>query len=225
MPIHWNDQYAAHARVDSLIHPVMDSLSGQPESKHTPVKAQPLRALWQGVLLSRTELKSLPCEYWTKIPMSYGYRYELADRQLPENWQDWIAQLVDVNEDTVQLSSGNGELLRIATFKEGVLDCLFMAATDQLRPNHQWLADQFAAGVLDDAARQGLLSGRAVDPGEDIGAIICSCFQVGENSIKAAIGEGYDNPESLAEKLKCGSNCGSCIPEIKTLVAENKAAS
>ena len=37
VPIHWSDQYASMARVDALVAAVYDPISGQPESKHTPV--------------------------------------------------------------------------------------------------------------------------------------------------------------------------------------------
>lgn len=230
MPIHWNDQFAAHARVDSLIHPVMDSLSGQPESKHTPVKALPLRVLWQGVLHSRSELKTIPCAYWVKTPTAYGYRYELADTRRPDNWEAWLSGFIEAgnaldeasgikaSQETIQLNSSSGEQFRMATFNAGILEWLFMAGPERIQPNHNWLAEQFSGGVLDSGQRQGLLSGRAVDPGEDCGAIICACFQVGEKTINSAIEAGCNSAESLAEQLNCGSNCGSCIPEIKALI-------
>ena len=49
-------------------------------------------------------------------------------------------------------------------------------------------------------------------------AIICSCFQVGEKTIKEAINSGQcQSVEALGKALKCGTNCGSCIPELKAL--------
>ncbi len=37
-PMHWNDQFASAARVGSLVNPMVDPVSGQPEFKHTPVR-------------------------------------------------------------------------------------------------------------------------------------------------------------------------------------------
>lgn len=222
MPIHWSDQFAAHARADSLIHPVKDSLSGQPESKHSPVKIQPLAMAWQGVILSRNELPSLATEYWCKTATEYGYRYELADTTQPASWLEWLRTVIDPGEDYVELSSSGSELYRLASFKNGRLELMFMATTSPpnkaTKPDHYWLAEQFAETSLNQEQRLGLLSARAVEPTEDVGAIVCACFQVGENSIKQAIAEGADSSEKLAEKLKCGSNCGSCLPEIKALL-------
>jgi assimilatory nitrate reductase catalytic subunit len=43
---------------------------------------------------------------------------------------------------------------------------------------------------------------------------------VGENRIRAAIIEGCASAAALGEKLRCGTNCGSCVPELKALLAE-----
>jgi assimilatory nitrate reductase catalytic subunit len=39
--------------------------------------------------------------------------------------------------------------------------------------------------------------------------------------INKALASGADFPQ-LQEKLKCGTFCGSCVPEIKRMVAEAK---
>ncbi len=52
------------------------------------------------------------------------------------------------------------------------------------------------------------------------GRTICSCFGVGENTIRAAIRAGCDSAGKLGDTLRCGTNCGSCIPELKALLAQ-----
>jgi assimilatory nitrate reductase catalytic subunit len=52
---------------------------------------------------------------------------------------------------------------------------------------------------------------------------VCSCFGVGRNRIVAAIRSGCDSAEALGRKLQCGTNCGSCIPELKTLITSSLA--
>jgi len=218
MPIHWSDQFAAHARAGSLIHPVKDSLSGQPESKHSPVMIRPITVAWQGVLLTRHEITPPPVEYWCKTPTADGFRYELADTCQPTSWLNWLNSVANISNDFIELSSSNDELYRLASFDNDRLELLFLATIGETKPGHQWLTEQFAEPKLDQLQRLGLLSARAVDPGEDVGTIVCSCFQVGENSIKQAVKEGFNDFEKLSEQLKCGSNCGSCIPEVKALL-------
>ena len=85
-------------------------------------------------------------------------------------------------------------------------------------PSRRWLSQIFANQELTDFQRRALLAGREGDAGSDPGTIICSCFQIGDNQIKAAVAEGINDVEALGQKLKCGTNCGSCIPELKVLV-------
>ena len=47
---------------------------------------------------------------------------------------------------------------------------------------------------------------------------ICACFKVPESSIRAAVAAGATLAK-LQKELKCGTNCGSCVPELRRLVA------
>jgi assimilatory nitrate reductase catalytic subunit len=55
------------------------------------------------------------------------------------------------------------------------------------------------------------------------GRIVCNCFDVAEAEISARL-EMLDGPPSralasLQAELKCGTNCGSCLPELKRMAA------
>ena len=41
---------------------------------------------------------------------------------------------------------------------------------------------------------------------------------VGRATVQQAIERGQDSAAKLGEALQCGTNCGSCIPEIKQLL-------
>jgi assimilatory nitrate reductase catalytic subunit len=47
---------------------------------------------------------------------------------------------------------------------------------------------------------------------------VCACFKVGEPEIRAAIAAGA-TLAALQKNLKCGTNCGSCVPELRRLAA------
>jgi len=47
---------------------------------------------------------------------------------------------------------------------------------------------------------------------------VCACFKVGESQIRAAIAAGA-TLAGLQKNLKCGTNCGSCVPELRRLAA------
>jgi len=61
------------------------------------------------------------------------------------------------------------------------------------------------------------------DGGVGRGRIICNCLDVAEPDIVAAIAGGADLA-ALQATLKCGTECGSCVPELKRLLASKRAA-
>ena len=53
----------------------------------------------------------------------------------------------------------------------------------------------------------------------DAGPLICSCFGVGLNVIRGALHSGAAaNVEEIGKALRAGTNCGSCLPELKRIV-------
>ncbi|MBN1007463.1 molybdopterin-dependent oxidoreductase [Amphritea pacifica] len=230
MPIHWSAQFTSQARVDSLIAPICDPIAGQPESKYCPVTIRTLNSLWRGILISDKELADLPCEYWCKVPLTKGFRYELAGLQQPDSWQQWLASITTISPDRIELNSTSA--YRLASFNGNQPELLFFAASrahpkeahlkkahlKEALPNSAWLSKQFAQPISTAAQRMALLAGKPVDNSTDCGAIICSCFEVGEKQIQQAISQGAASTDELAAKLKCGSNCGSCLPEIRALL-------
>jgi assimilatory nitrate reductase catalytic subunit len=66
-----------------------------------------------------------------------------------------------------------------------------------------------------------LLSGRSADGLASACPIVCACFSVGLATIRAAIEAGaVANVEGIGEALRAGTNCGSCLPELKRIVAD-----
>jgi assimilatory nitrate reductase catalytic subunit len=47
---------------------------------------------------------------------------------------------------------------------------------------------------------------------------VCACFKVPESTIRSAVAAGATLAK-LQKELKCGTNCGSCVPELQRLVA------
>jgi assimilatory nitrate reductase catalytic subunit len=54
------------------------------------------------------------------------------------------------------------------------------------------------------------------------GKVVCSCFGVNQTAIESQLAAGSGSDEErlarLQDSLKCGSNCGSCLPELKRIV-------
>jgi assimilatory nitrate reductase catalytic subunit len=58
------------------------------------------------------------------------------------------------------------------------------------------------------------------------GRIVCNCFNVGEAQIVARLTSFKGSADralySLQSELHCGTNCGSCLPELRRLCAESR---
>ena len=78
---------------------------------------------------------------------------------------------------------------------------------------------------MTDSDRAGVLIGQPADASADIGTVVCSCFRVGRNTLCAAIRDGdLRTTEQIGERLRAGTNCGSCLPELHALLNEESAA-
>ena len=77
-----------------------------------------------------------------------------------------------------------------------------------------WLKEQMQNGVPIPPALA--LAPRPI--GVPRGRIVCNCFEVSETDIRAEVARGADLP-ALQRSLKCGTNCGSCVPELRRLCA------
>jgi assimilatory nitrate reductase catalytic subunit len=69
-----------------------------------------------------------------------------------------------------------------------------------------WIADAFHSPPQTPSTRCS-----AGKSGE-CGRIVCSCMSIGERAIGEAIASGCRTVGELGKVLKCGTNCGSCIP-------------
>lgn len=224
VPMHWSDAFAKSARVDALVAPITDPISGQPESKHTPVRVEPYRPAWQGFVLSRTRLNFRDVVYSASSRRAGYWRHEIAGETAPENWSGWAqAILVSAGEWLEYRDAAMGRY-RTACLQDGRLEAVFFIAADQKLPEREWLGSLFAKPQLESADLAGLLAARppqgaAVDAGRNV----CACFGVGEKTILHAIQkQGLNSVSAIGASLKAGTGCSSCVPEIHRLLERSK---
>jgi assimilatory nitrate reductase catalytic subunit len=82
------------------------------------------------------------------------------------------------------------------------------------------------ARSLGDDERLGLLAGWPAGAPAAHGPVVCACFGVGLHTLRRAIREDrLSTIDAIGAALRAGTNCGSCIPELKQLLrAEAPAA-
>jgi assimilatory nitrate reductase catalytic subunit len=217
-PIHWNESNASSGRVGAMVASYTDPFSGQPEAKATPASIVPYEYVFRGFMLSRKELELPPNIWWARAAVGGGYGYLFADNSDLSRWPVWLSSVV--GSDCAEYRDFGGGVYRAASFNgDRVEACLFVG------PAHDagdWdvVKTLFAAETLTDEQRAMLLSGRSSEGMASAGPIVCACFGVGRTTICDAIAGGAQTAAAIGAQLKAGTNCGSCIPELKRLIAQ-----
>ena len=224
IPMHWNDQFASNATVDSLVHPVLDPISGQPEFKHTPVGIRPYRPAWHGFLLTRENVMLEHATYWAKAKREGLWHYELAGEEAAENWssvaRDLLLSASDATQWAEMMDRAGGYYRGVSVVNGRLQSCLFIGPDHRL-PKRDWLVQLFSKSQLTREERLRLLAGAPGNAQDDAGKTVCACFGVGLNTLIHGIREqGLRTPDEIGNALKAGTNCGSCLSEIKTLIQE-----
>jgi assimilatory nitrate reductase catalytic subunit len=217
-PIHWSGANATAARVGSLVAPITDPFSGQPENKATPASITPYEYVFRGFALSRKPLH-LPKHAWSaRVAVNGGHGYLFANNADLAGWQTWLKSVA--SDDLAEYRDFGGGVYRAASFDGNRIEtCLFVGPAGDAG---DWnvVKELFAADTLGIDQRRMLLSGKSADGLANAGPIVCACFGVGRNTICDAIGAGARSAAEIGAKLKAGTNCGSCIPELKRLIAQ-----
>ncbi|MEA2079406.1 MAG: (2Fe-2S)-binding protein [Pseudomonadota bacterium] len=162
--------------------------------------------------------------YWACSKGEGLCRYEIAGEQAPKDWAGYARQLLCSNAgqvDWLEYFNSAADRYRAARMVGGTLEsCLFIGPEFNM-PSRDWLSQLFEQGSLDDTDRTSLLTGKPGLSQKDVGRIVCACFSVGINTFKDAIQTGnLTSAEQIGEVLKAGTNCGSCVPELKSLLVE-----
>jgi assimilatory nitrate reductase catalytic subunit len=217
-PIHWSEVTASSARVGALVAPFTDPFSGQPENKATPVSIVPYEYVFRGFALSRTPLELPDYVWWARVAVTGGYGYLLADNADLARWPSWLRSVA--GDDLAEYRDTSGGVYRAASFAQDRIEtCLFVGPA---RDAGDWgvVKNLFASETLGDDQRRMLLSGKSMDGLASAGPIVCACFGVGRATICDAIAAGAGTAAAIGAQLKAGTNCGSCIPELKRLIAQ-----
>lgn len=214
-PMHWTGETSSAGRIDDLVAPVTDPVSGQPESKATPCSVAPYPARSFGFALSVDE--PFPTAgYWAKARSEAGWTVELAEPTIPEDWDTYFRRLFALDNDLplLTVSDPRRGTVRLAAIRDGRLIAALFISKEPVA-----VSRRFLASLLDSNTGPSVLAGLPGEDRPDPGATVCACFGVGITSIVTAIHEqSLTSVEEIGAALEAGTNCGSCKPELATLL-------
>ncbi|MBS0520113.1 MAG: molybdopterin-dependent oxidoreductase [Proteobacteria bacterium] len=211
-PMHWTAQFSKGGRVNAVVNPAVDALSGQPELKHTPVQICRVHVRWHGTILARRPVMLPQVSYWARMKGAGFHIYVMAGEQPLDCARHALSAAVRATNPGPWQEGSNGIGAVIGDDRVDAVLALGEAHDENLRDR---LAPFMSAGRLNDAQRKALLSGGEA---EDRGGEICACFGVSCGAVEMAIAEGARTVDAIGAATQAGTNCGSCRPEIRTLL-------
>jgi assimilatory nitrate reductase catalytic subunit len=245
LPMHWGGNAMSGAGINTLTLPAFDAYSKQPELKHAAVQIERFEAARELVAMRRIDeaagesapalLARLRHVLREALPNAEYSSLTLAGREIPvvvlkvraTEIPDAAITAIDaalsVDDETRTLSyrDARRDIAKRALI-EGDRLCAVRLAGEARAAG--WLQDMMTRGAPAAEARKWLLAPLTQPPAGHSarGKVICNCFDVSEDEINAAFaaGESFD---ALQARTRCGTNCGSCVPEIKRLAANAPA--
>jgi assimilatory nitrate reductase catalytic subunit len=215
-PMHWTAETAPTARIDALVPANTDPVSGQPDLKGAHVTITRHDAAWYAFAVSAHAATPQNASYWARARTPQGWRMELAGDATPIDWVTYaraLFQLPDTEAATV-IDTKRG-LARIAFHQNGHLIAALFAAPDPVA----LARDHVAARIGADHPAM-VLAGQPGLGAPDPGPTVCACMNVGLNTIRMAIESGQAlTVQALGNALGAGSSCGSCRPELASLLS------
>ena len=222
MPMHWNAAYASAARVGALVRGVPDPVSGQPELKATPAAIEAVAYRARGFVLSREAVPVPEGWWWAKAAVPGGWGVQFATQDGSREVALALRGLVQgAGYQLAEYADHARGRYRCAVYDGARLVASIAVGPYESRPDWEAAKALFAGTEPEVAERRALLSGRAATEGT--GPVVCACHGVGLDVITATIRAGAGSVEAVGAACKAGTNCGSCIPEIRKLLTGQAA--
>jgi assimilatory nitrate reductase catalytic subunit len=240
MAMHWGRQSLSHDGVNVLMPAAFDPLSKQPELKHAAVRIEAAALPWrltllrsagegaeanEQVLIWRARLQPLLDTFgYAALTLDGRERPLLALRlatatALSDAQLEVLAVALDMPEARcMNYRDGARSIVKRAIVEDGRLTGILLAGEDAASG---WLRNALREGVAIDDLRRWLFAPRATPPGAACAPrrVICNCFDVSAEAIEAQIQAGQ-SLSAIQEQLKCGTSCGSCLSELRRMVAK-----
>jgi assimilatory nitrate reductase catalytic subunit len=237
LPMHWGGQFMSGLGVNALTLSAFDPQSKQPELKHAAVQVEKLSLPWQMVAMRRgnalirmTQLQPLLDNFDYAALGLAGRDDELVILRVahaaavPDELLMQIDAILGLDERAQMMDYRDVRrgISKRALMQEGRLLGVRLTGETAAR---DWLKDIITQGADAQALRPWLLAPLSAPPTGQAqrGRIVCNCLNVSEQEILHEVKNGLD-VAALQAKLKCGTQCGSCLPELKRLATSDFTA-
>jgi assimilatory nitrate reductase catalytic subunit len=249
--MHWGDEYVSGRSgfgVNTLTTPAFDPSSKQPELKHAAVKILKAELPWRFLVFGwvdesqALELQLVLRSYMRQFAFAsctlfgrdrVGVLFRVAD-DYPAS--DTLKQEIEARfgiggKDVLRYDDAKRGNSRRILIRDGKLAVVSLAGDTSAE---SWLKEYLENEQPVAALGRLLLlpSAKAPEGFKVRGRIVCNCFNVAETEITKVLNEqdmvNYGSTDAmlttLQQKLKCGTNCGSCVPELKQMIVVKRTS-
>jgi assimilatory nitrate reductase catalytic subunit len=233
LAMHWGARFMNSAGANALTMNAFDAISKQPELKHAAVQVSKLDLPWQLVVMRKANGTHSSTQLMQRAqPLLKKFAYATLGlfgrddpcvifRAASDNQQlfDLIEQIDNVfeieNDTSLNYLDKQRGISKRVMMRDGCVEAVRLTGETVAR---EWLKDLMAQGLQADNVRPWVLAPVQTPPVDSVmrGRTVCNCFDVSEKEIQAEFASGADL-SAVQTKLKCGSECGSCVPELKRL--------
>ncbi|MDW6004348.1 nitrate reductase [Vibrio mangrovi] len=214
MSMHWAGDYGGASQVNRVVRADYDPLSGQPAFKSGSVMIQPAPVTHYGLTVGHAH--SMPvCEYLSmqREKKATVWRFATSERlckTVPDVKSGERVLTLDQEQGWMKVALSQSAQSNILQVRGITLISTQPIIQDYL--SYVALIDQPL-----DLAKLLALSHSSVS------RTVCSCFRVTEQQIQQQLqNQKTLSLEALQDHLKCGTNCGSCLPEVNKLIASHQ---
>ena len=245
--MHWGSEYVSGLGVNAVTSPALCPQSKQPELKHAAVRIEGAKLPWQLVAAAW-----LPQATWVQaqarlhhLMPHFGYASCVPFGREPDGQVGVLFRGAATDALTPEvmasveraLTLGEGPVLRYGDTRagqrramrlgqDGTLAAFLLAGDAQAS---SWVLDLLQQHMDAAAFGRALLAASKHPPlpVAPRSAQVCACHDVSEASIVARLasceGDASQRLAQLQSALRCGTECGSCVPALKTLVKRHAA--
>ena len=241
LPMHWGKRYLGgrhSAGINTITTPAFDPISRQPELKHAAVKVVAATMPWR--LVAFAELAAVQAldrlqelqdgvSFASAVLIgreSEGVLFRAANEGAP--CAEWLAALdavlgLDADEVLRYDDTRRGHARRIRIDGDRLRGVRLSGDASAITSG-EWLREWLVGGQSIGEIRRLLLLPTSQPPSGFVsaGRVVCQCFGVNERDIASTLaqctGGSTERLQALQSRLQCGTNCGSCVPELKSLV-------
>ncbi|MCG9578953.1 nitrate reductase [Vibrio tubiashii] len=216
MSMHWAGEYGGESQVNAVVSRIADPSSGQPAFKSQPVELFPVKAQTYGLYLGERFVEHDFIYQSFQSEERVGVWRFADSKRYDKSFATVLGETPHKRKVVLDLAGGWLTVCYDEVGEDKIIRSLLMISQLPIEVDVSNLAGLIGKPLTFSA----LLS---VSSQQEARELICSCFRVSDKQILRELESGdCTSVDQLKAKLKCGTNCGSCLPQVERLVTSHE---